>query len=155
VLNIARLDHVSESDLIKAKQKTEQIRTWVEEAQKLIAARKYRDALKPIESAIRGDPESAQIRLLKACCRFGLDDFEGTLAVLREARPLAADGESVIMLLILEGACGRALTQAIETKLAALLKSNRADLALALVEREIENQPHNTSPWSSIARISC
>jgi tetratricopeptide (TPR) repeat protein len=128
---------------IKAKQKTEQIRRWVEEAQTLIKQHKFLDALKLIEMAIHGDPESVQIRLLKAYCLFGLDDYDGTLAVLREARPLAADGESILMMLILEGACGRALTQAIEAKLAKLLQENHIDQALALIEREIKKQPRN------------
>jgi tetratricopeptide (TPR) repeat protein len=47
------------------------------------------------------------------------------------------------MILILDAACGRALTQAIEAKLAELLKANRIDQALALVEREIKKQPRN------------
>ncbi|MFQ5753888.1 MAG: hypothetical protein ACE5HI_18020, partial [bacterium] len=53
--------------------------------------------------------------------------------------------EIIVLILVLQAACTRAMIEAFEIKLGALIKKKRFKEALALVERELQDQPANVA----------
>jgi len=130
---------------IQNQQISEKIRKWIEEAQKLIAKRQFRPAIKVLDEALNADSTSDLALFLKAHCLYGLGDLNTALTVLNSAQHYVRDPEMLILILILQAACVRAITAAFEAKLGTLIEKKRFAEALALVEAELRHQPANAA----------
>jgi len=130
---------------IQKQQINEKIRKWIEEAQKLIAKRQFRPAIKVLDEALTADSTSALALFLKAHCLYGLGDYNAALTVLDSAQQYVRDPEMLVLILILQAGCVRAITAAFEAKLNALMEKKRFAEALALVESELRRQPSNVA----------
>ncbi|MCI0487099.1 MAG: tetratricopeptide repeat protein, partial [Blastocatellia bacterium] len=138
------LGHLDESiEKIKRQQIDERIRGLVEEAERLIAKKKYQAALKPLDKAIGIDPASAQALILKGYCLFGLRDYDSAFDLLEEARQYAREGETVLLILTLQAACMRAAAEEVEARLADLIEAGKFSQALDMIERELSRHPAN------------
>ena len=76
---------------IRRQQVSDQIRGLMEEAQRQIAKKLYRPAIKTLDKALAVDPTSTQVLFLKGYCLFGLGEHDPALDVLNEARNQARD----------------------------------------------------------------
>ncbi|MCP4263688.1 MAG: tetratricopeptide repeat protein [Planctomycetes bacterium] len=121
----------------------EKIRKWIEQAQKLIAQRKFRPAIKVLDEALTADSTSAQALYLKAYCFYGLGDYDAALTHLDKSQNNARDPQMLVLIMVLRAVCVRAMTVAFEVKLDALIEKRRFAEALALVENELRRQPSN------------
>jgi len=128
---------------ILQQQKIDKVRRLVEEAQALIAKEQFRPALQLLEKALESDPGAGAILFLKAYCFFGMREYEGALEVLNRARESTPEPQTLVLILILQAACARAVTRALEAKVLELVKNRRSQEALALVEGALRRQPSN------------
>jgi len=123
----------------------EKIRRLIEEAQKLIIKKQFRRAITPLDKALEVDHTSVEALYLKGYCHFGLKNYDTAIIILNDARKYARDREMIVLILVLQAACTRAIIEAFEIKLGALIKKKRFKEALALVERELQDQPSNVA----------
>lgn len=130
---------------IQRQQIDQKIRKWIEEAQKLIAKRQFRPAIKVLDEALAADSASALALFLKAHCLYGLGDYDAALAISDAAQQYVRNPEMLILILVLQAACVRAITAAFEAKLGRLIEKKRFVEALALVEAELRRQPANVA----------
>jgi tetratricopeptide (TPR) repeat protein len=128
---------------IKAKEKSDQVRALLDEAERMIQRREYRKAIPPLDEALGIEPASSQVLLIKAYALFGLEDFVGAICELHKARNNSTDSDTLVLTVFLEGACVRALTERIETKLAQLVQSGKTTEALSYLDTQIRTFPEN------------
>jgi hypothetical protein len=128
---------------IKAKEKSDRVRSLLDEAERLIERREYRKAIPPLDKALSIEPGSSQVLIIKAYALFGLEDFDGAIQALRNSRNNATDSESQVLTLFLEAACVRAQTERIEAKLVEMVKAGKTAEALSYLDDQIKTSGEN------------
>lgn len=130
---------------IQAREQGERVRALIDRAQKLIAEQKFREAMGVVDEALAVEPGAAAVQFLKGYCLFGLGNFREALQVLRKARRAASDPDTIVMILVLEALCDRAVTREIEAKLMEFVRAERYRDALDLANRELAASPGNVA----------
>ncbi|MFQ5675433.1 MAG: CDC27 family protein, partial [bacterium] len=97
---------------IKKQKIKEEIRRWIEEAQKLIVKKQFRRAITPLDKALEAEPTSVEALYLKGYCFFGLKNYDTALNILNDARKYGRDREIIVLILVLQAACTRAIIEA-------------------------------------------
>lgn len=131
-------------DKLKQQKLDARIQGLVEKARNLMDRGDYRAALKPLNKALGISPTSTQVLLLQGYCYFNLEDYEGALTVLDEARQHTQDSDTALLILILQAACQRAINDKMGERIAVLLEKGRFDEALKLIEDQLRVNPENT-----------
>ncbi|HEX8070625.1 MAG TPA: tetratricopeptide repeat protein [Pyrinomonadaceae bacterium] len=128
---------------IQQQQLSEQISGLVEEALRLINAESYREAIYVLDEALAIVPNSASILYLKAYSLLSLGAAEEAYELLTTASELAPDGESLLTVLTLQGACVRAILDDVEAQLEKLRERGQLEAALRLVEAHLRRLSHS------------
>jgi tetratricopeptide (TPR) repeat protein len=128
---------------INLQQQNSKIRGFLEEAQRYISQKNFKAGLASLEKALSVDSTSVPALYLKAFCYFSLNDYYKALEVLQTARThlTSQNQQFVILLLILQAACSRAIAEAFQGKLGQLLEQERYNDALTLIDDELRKHP--------------
>lgn len=130
---------------IRRNQKDEQIRAYMEQAQRLMSKGEYHPAIRVLDKALAVDPGLAPLLILKAHCRFGLEQFDRAIELLDQVQTQTLDPETYILALILRAACVRAAARLIEARIQKLIEAKRFREALELISEELESDPSNVA----------
>jgi thioredoxin-like negative regulator of GroEL len=126
-----------------AEQRSEAARELLQRAHALMFEGPSRAALGLIEEALVVDPDSNEAGVLRGRCLADLGHHEAALRVLRLSRAKVTDPGLRVIILKAEAACIRAMTGALEEKLAPLIAERKLDDALALIQQGLVRQPSN------------
>lgn len=127
------------------REQSKQLQAYLEEAQRLINEKEYREALGPLGKVLASDANSVPVLFLQSYCFFCLQDYEQSYALLLQARAHLDEQDKSMLLLIvqLEQACTSAIIRAVQARVEEFLAQKQYDQALTLVESELAQHPTN------------